>query len=74
MGYIRDGDEIREHPFFEGVNWTAILKREIQTPPLYLPKRLKKVISFEDMFGNVDGDEEVGKLSGWSFIEKKPTV
>lgn len=74
LGYLRDGEEIKEHPFFEGVNWAAFLKRELKPPPLYLPKRHKKTISFEDMFGNVDKDEEVGKLSGWSFIEKKQSV
>lgn len=32
LGFKRDGEEIREHPFFANVNFEQILKKEIEAP------------------------------------------
>ena len=36
LGAKRDFDEIKEHPFFESINWEKLVKREIK--PSFVPK------------------------------------
>lgn len=65
----RDASEIKEHPFFENVDWAAVLNRELKVPrPTVINRRLKRV-SKDRMFGLLDGDEVGVKLDGWSFID-----
>jgi len=36
LGAKRDFDEIKEHPFFESINWEKLVKREVK--PSFIPK------------------------------------
>ena len=64
----RDACEIKEHPFFENVDWPAVLNRELKVPrPTVINRRLKRV-SKDRMFG-LDGGDLGVKLDGWSFID-----
>jgi serine/threonine protein kinase len=65
----RDAEEIKEHPFFEGVNWDAVKNRQLKPPaPSYMNKRLKKVSKVR-MFGVYDKCDKGVRLEGWSFIK-----
>lgn len=65
----RDAYEIKEHPFFEIVDWAAVLNRELKVPrPTVINRRLKRV-GKDRMFGLLDGEDVGVKLDGWSFID-----
>lgn len=38
LGSERDAAEVREHPFFEGVDWIDVMSRKMAVPKLELPK------------------------------------
>lgn len=66
-------NEIKVHPFFEGIDWEAAYRRQLQPPPITPVRRLKtEKLSFEKVYGiTLDGDYE-GKLEGWSFAQARP--
>jgi serine/threonine protein kinase len=68
LGAIKDSEEIKEHAFFEGVDWEAVLARKVSMPaveesPDLPPGDLIKV-KFEE-------EDSHGKVEGWTFIQKK---
>ena len=32
LGAVNDAEEIKEHPFFEGISWEAVYRRELRPP------------------------------------------
>mmetsp|Transcript_29550 Transcript_29550/g.29298 ORF Transcript_29550/g.29298 Transcript_29550/m.29298 type:complete len:124 (-) Transcript_29550:43-414(-) len=65
----RDADEIKEHPFFEGLDWTALIEKTIPAPPIHQSKRMYRDITTERMFGKLEEDETPAqRLDGWSFM------
>jgi len=66
-------NEIKVHPFFEGIDWEAAYRRQLQPPPITPVRRMKtEKLSFEKVYGiTLDGDYE-GKLEGWSFAQARP--
>ncbi|KAL3687779.1 hypothetical protein R1sor_014088 [Riccia sorocarpa] len=49
-GGLRDADEIKEHPFFASVDWTALFSREISAPFVPIIKTADDVGNFDTQF------------------------
>ena len=70
-GSIRDAEEIKEHKFFEDVDWKKIYEKKIKPPKalkisnnMYIfnkPKYFADENNLEEIFGN-------NSLDGWTFI------
>ena len=67
LGSSRDAREIKEHPFFAGINWLAVLRKELRPPK----PNLSRII------GGITQDMVVRRSSvgvgenhifGWTFI------
>ena len=72
-GGSRDAEEIKEHKFFEDVNWKNVYEKKIKPPKamkinsnMYIfnkPKFFADENNLEEIFGN-------NSLQGWTFINK----
>lgn len=38
LGYNKDASEIRQHPFFEGINWVDAMNRQLPVPKVETAK------------------------------------
>jgi serine/threonine protein kinase len=38
LGSSKDSEELKEHPFFAGVNWQDVFNRKLPMPPVDIPK------------------------------------
>jgi protein-serine/threonine kinase len=38
LGNSRDSEELKEHPFFKGINWQNVFNRKLTMPPVDIPK------------------------------------
>ena len=52
LGAKKGLEEIKEHPFFNGVDFNAILKKEVPAPFIPTVKGLKDVHNFDEEFTN----------------------
>ena len=58
------------HRFFKGIDWEAVMKRELKPPRVRIPEIPSDGVPVEEMFGKIlTGD--TAKVSGWSFISDK---
>ncbi|CAG9324763.1 unnamed protein product [Blepharisma stoltei] len=65
----RDADEIKEHPFFENIDWNAFLNKTVTAPPIHQSKRMYRDITTERMFGKLEEEATPAqRLDGWSFM------
>jgi len=71
LGSRADAEEIKEHPFFYGINWDGVLRREMRPPKPKL-KTLpgpgvpqEKVLGRESTF-----DSQFSKVTGWTFVSE----
>ena len=72
-GGIRDAEEIKEHKFFEDVDWNKVYEKKIAPPKMMKvdnnmflfnkPKHFADEKNLEEIFGN-------NSLEGWTFINK----
>ena len=72
-GGIRDAEEIKEHKFFDDVDWTKIYQKKIKPPNaikvsnnMYIfnkPKHFADENKLEEIFGD-------NSLDGWTFINR----
>ena len=70
-GSIRDAEEIKEHKFFEGIDWQKIYEKQYEPPKaiqinhnMYIfnkPKYFADENNLEEIFGD-------NSLKGWTFI------
>jgi serine/threonine protein kinase len=65
-----DAEEIKSHSFFDGVDWTKYLCKEITPPPFKTVTRNLKSISIKEIFGNLEEPESGHKIDGWSIYVK----
>ena len=63
----RDAEEIKEDPFFEGVDWVGMCERRVEAPPLTPPKKVFRDIHVERMFGKMEAPK-LNHLDDWSFM------
>lgn len=68
LGSKRDADEIKEHPFFYGINWEAVLRKELRPPKPQFTIIIPGSIP-QDKIGSTHSqlNPEL-RLSGWTFI------
>lgn len=69
----RDAEEIKEHPFFQTINWNDVVQRKLKVPKIQLKKVVKTEIPLEKVYGKGAFDENLknhNRLNEWSFIQK----
>lgn len=67
---------IKAHPFFEGVDWQRIARREMSPGPVEI-QRIRPGVCFttEEVFGILHPEEEGSEpLKGWSFIRPRHSI
>lgn len=66
-------NEIKAHPFFEGIDWEAAYHRHLQPPPIAPVRRVKtEKLSIEKVYGITMEGTYDGKMAGWSFAQDRP--
>ena len=65
----RDAEEIKEDPFFKGVDWIGLCTRSVPAPALPTPTRVHREVPAERMFGKLEAPQK-HQLDGWSFNEQ----
>lgn len=64
----RDFEEVKEHFFFDGVNWEDVMSKKTEVPGFREVKRGGKGVAAERIFGKLE-DEVSKKLDGWSVLQ-----
>lgn len=64
----KDFEEVKVHQYFAGVDWDAVLRKEVKPPEFRILKRVPKEISSEKIFGKLE-IEASQKLEGWSILQ-----
>lgn len=65
-----DGEEIKSHPFFNGVNWDAVMGRKLKVPKPLLKSIVADGTTFDNLIAE-DHNEKVddsAKLNKWTFV------
>ena len=65
----KDAEEVKKDVFFNGVDWSASLAKQIKPPPFHPIKRVLKDVSLEKMFGTLEDDIPTPRLDGWSVLQ-----
>jgi len=67
---LRNAEEIKRHPFFNGINWQELFNR--QTQPPYIPnvKSKDSIAMIDTSFTNLNVEKEVGKKDRSPVCEK----
>ena len=70
-GGIRDAEEIKEHKFFEDVDWNKIYQKKIKPPKAMKFNSNMYVFNKPKYFADENNLEEIfgaNSLDGWTFI------
>ena len=70
LGSRRDADEVKEHPFFYGINWDSVLRKELRPPKPQLTLIMPGAIPQDKIIGNQSQIDPSNHISGWTFISK----
>lgn len=68
LGSRRDGEEVKEHSFFYGINWDSVLRKELRPPKPYLTAIMPGPMPQEKIMGNQSHFDQSTHISGWTFI------
>ena len=61
--------EIKDHPFFAGIDWDAVLRRQLRPPLPVIPKlQSGNLPKLETVFGELREEKDQQRIEGWSFI------
>lgn len=63
----RDADEVKEHPFFYGIKWEAVARRELRPPIPPRPNLDLSSINPDKVYGSAL-DQPDNRVAGWSFV------
>lgn len=63
----RDADEVKEHPFFYGMKWEAVARRELRPPIPPRPNLDLSSVNPDKVYGSAQ-DQPDNRVAGWSFI------
>ena len=64
-----DAEEIKEHPFFNTINWEEALERKLKPPKPYIKPIIETGGKFE-AFSELEEDTDQNKMQKWTFISK----
>lgn len=68
-----DAGEIKQHMFFENVDWAQVYNRELVPPPVKDIPRISKKFDTEKVFGRLEDDEEIKDekqiVKNWSIMK-----
>ena len=67
---MRDAEEIKEHRYFEKINWEAVYNKKIPPPKLRGFKNVQ-LYNHPRMFQPDDQEIDKKDLPGWSFINNE---
>lgn len=69
-GGPRDAEEIKEHIFFEGIDWELVYNRKLEVPEPYIKNNVLKHFQEPKMFkDNMDLNVSTRNyFNGWSFV------
>ena len=65
--------EIKAHPFFKGLDWTAAFKKQLVVPLPYAKKIVEIEVPLEKVYGRGAFDESLkdhNRLKQWSFVQQ----
>lgn len=62
----RDAEEIKEHPFFDGISWEDAKERKLKPPKPLIKPISSSGISFDAM--QISAGNEEDKLNKWTFV------
>eukprot|EP00359_Climacostomum_virens_P001364 CAMPEP_0204897770 /NCGR_PEP_ID=MMETSP1397-20131031/917_1 /ASSEMBLY_ACC=CAM_ASM_000891 /TAXON_ID=49980 /ORGANISM="Climacostomum Climacostomum virens, Strain Stock W-24" /LENGTH=697 /DNA_ID=CAMNT_0052065545 /DNA_START=242 /DNA_END=2335 /DNA_ORIENTATION=- len=67
-GGPRGVEDIKQHPFFSGIDWAVALQKKLKPPvPKLKSINLSNRINPETVFGRLENDAN-SRIEGWSFI------
>jgi serine/threonine protein kinase SCH9 len=69
LGAQRGAEEVKRHKFFSGIDWDAVLRRDLTPPKIPKPEIPSIGIPAEKIYGTFT-PAETNKISGWTFISK----
>ena len=64
---VSGSEEVKSHSFFEGIDWEAVYRRELQPPRPVAAKVKTHTYSQERVYGNMEKPGE--SVAGWSYVE-----
>ena len=65
LGSQKDSEELKEHPFFQELDWQEVFNRKLEMPPVDIPKiNINETIKIS--FSS--SEEHNKKVEGWTFI------
>lgn len=64
----RDVEDVKMHSFFNGIDWDALINKQLPPPPIKPMRRAPKTVSIEKMFGKLEADA-APKVDGWSILQ-----
>ena len=71
LGAKNDAEEIRGHPWFNGINWNDVMNRKLKPPPIE-KKEINNAPLMLKLSEHSDQNEDARfKIDGWSFIGDK---
>ena len=70
LGSRRDAEEVKEHPFFYGINWDSVLRKELRPPKPHLTPIMPGMLPQERIMGSQSHIDHDNHISGWTFISE----
>jgi serine/threonine protein kinase len=61
--------EIKQHSFFEGVDWEAVYRRELKPPAPVFSKQKTQTLNPEKVYGDLSRPGD--RIPGWSFSKSE---
>lgn len=69
LGAKRDAEEVKDHRYFQGVNWDSVFRRELKLPIPPKPALSQNLIPLERIFGDLTiPSDHTNKVTGWTFV------
>ena len=72
LGSRRDAEDVKEHKYFSGISWDAVLRRELKPPLPVKPILMPVYIPLEKIYGDLSKLGDISNnVPGWTFISNE---